>query len=211
MPLTTCNVTPDIASSAAIAAGVRRDSAEIVQNFVCLLHTWCRFSNYGERDLTESEKPRYRDTRAWRTEMATSMSKLMGSAKPSPKRRVTDHPVFADLVPAELKLLRKAAQQMYFPQNATIQTGGQVDRRCFVVFDGLVELSDGETSIDCGPGGVFGDAGSYGRAIPATAVALTNVRTFVIPSLVMANLVNSNPRLAARLTADAAETTSIAG
>jgi len=143
--------------------------------------------------------------------MATTMGRLMASAKPSHKRRVTDHPVFGDLAPAEAKALRKAAKPMSFPQNATIQIGGRVDRRCFVVFDGLVELSDGETSIECGPGGVFGDAGSYGRAIPATAIARTNVKTFVIPSLVMANLANSNPGVAARLAPGASESNSLAG
>lgn len=143
--------------------------------------------------------------------MASSMGKLVGSARSSSKLRVTDHPVFADLRPSEAKVLRKAAKPMHFVQNAKIQVGGQVDRRCFVVFDGLVRLSDGETTIDCGPGAVFGDAGSYGKAIPATAVAQTNVRTFMIPSLVMANLTNSNPSLANRLARGAPESTSLAG
>ena len=100
---------------------------------------------------------------------------------------------------------------MTFPQGATIQVGGQVDRRCFVVVDGLVELTDGETVLECGPGGAFGDAGSYGRALPATALAKTQVRTFMIPSLVMASLTNSNRALALRLARTATESTSLAG
>lgn len=121
----------------------------------------------------------------------------------SNRKRVTDHPLFADLDAAEAKALRKAAKPMTFPPGATIQRLGVVDRRCFVVLDGIVELSDGTTTIECGPGGVFGDAGSYGRKLPATALARTQVRTFVIPSLVMASLTNANARLATRLSEQA--------
>ena len=129
----------------------------------------------------------------------------------SSRRRVADHAIFGDLRPAEVKVLRKAAKPMSFPAGATIQVGGHVDRRCFVVFDGLVMLSDADTSIECGPGGVFGDAGSYGRALPATATARTQVRTFMIPSLVMANLMNLNPRLAGRVAHVRDESSSLAG
>jgi CRP-like cAMP-binding protein len=129
----------------------------------------------------------------------------------SSRRRAAEHPIFADLRPPEIKALRKAAQPMSFPAGATIQVVGHVDRRCFVVFDGLVLLSDATMSMECGPGGVFGDAGGYGRALPATAVAKTQVRTFMIPSLVMANLMNSNPRLAARVANARDESSSLAG
>ena len=100
---------------------------------------------------------------------------------------------------------------MSFPQGATIQRCGAVDRRCFVVLDGFVELSDNESSFTCGPGGVFGDAGSYGRALPATAVAKSPVRTFMIPSLVMANLAIRNDGLAVRLATITTDSTSLAG
>jgi len=136
---------------------------------------------------------------------------MVGSPRASARRRVVDHPIFRELNHADAKMLRKAAQPMSFPEGATIQEGGAVDRRCFVVFDGLVDLSDDESTVACGPGGAFGDAGSYGRALPATAVARTQVRTFVIPSLVMASLAARNPELASRLAAAAAESTSIAG
>jgi len=136
---------------------------------------------------------------------------MAGSPRASSRRRVLDHPMFRELNQADVKILRKAAQPMSFPEGATIQEGGRVDRRCFVVLDGLVELSDDESTVACGPGGAFGDAGSYGRALPATAVARTQVRTFVIPSLVMASLAARNPELALRLASAATESTSMAG
>lgn len=136
---------------------------------------------------------------------------VRGMNKSLSRRRVVDQSVFRGLTSGDAKLLRKAARPMSFPQGATIQRCGTVDRRCFVVLDGFVELSDDELSFTCGPGGVFGDAGSYGRALPATAVARTQVRTFMIPSLVMANLAIRNDALAVRLARMSTESASLAG
>ena len=59
------------------------------------------------------------------------------------KARITDLGVFAALEPADRKWLLKTARPMTFPVGATLQEAGSVDRRVFVVIEGMVRLDSG--------------------------------------------------------------------
>jgi len=112
------------------------------------------------------------------------------------KARVTDVPVFSALESADRRWLRKTARSMSYPIGATIQEAGNIDRRFFVLVDGMVRLDDGIRARDFGPGVAFGDARSSGEELPVTATALSDVRTFVVPSLAMAWLAQHYPHIA---------------
>jgi len=112
------------------------------------------------------------------------------------KSRLTDVAVFAALGPADRRWLRKTARPMSYPTGATIQEAGSVDRRFFVLVEGMVRLDDGSECHDFGAGVAFGDARSSGEELPVTATALTDVRTFIVPSLAMAWLAQHYPHIA---------------
>ena len=111
------------------------------------------------------------------------------------KTRITDLPVFSRLEPADRRWLRKNARPMSYPAGATLQEGGTVDRRFFVVVEGAVRLDDGVRALDFGPGVAFGDARSSGDELPVTAIATSDVRTFIVPSLAMAWLAQHYPHV----------------
>ena len=121
------------------------------------------------------------------------------------KARITDLGVFAALEPADRKWLLKTARPMTFPVGATLQEAGSVDRRVFVVIEGMVRLDSGSTHADVGPGTAFGDARSSGEALPVTATALTDVRTYIVPSLAMAWLAQHYPHVALWLKRESTE------
>lgn len=74
-----------------------------------------------------------------------------------------------------------------------------------MLVEGTVSLDDGRHQIECGPGVAFGDARSSGRELPATASAVTDVRTFVIPALAMAWMAQHYPHVASWLQEHPAE------
>ena len=112
------------------------------------------------------------------------------------KAKITDLPVFDRLEVADRRWLRKTARPMTYPAGATLQEGGTVDRRFFVVMEGSVVLDDGARQVQCGPGVAFGDARSSGDELPVTAIAATDVRTYILPSLAVAWLAQHYPHVA---------------
>ena len=124
--------------------------------------------------------------------------------------KITDLGGFRGLSNSDKKILRRAALSMSYPAGSSIQEAGSVDRRLVVVVEGLVKLDDGVTVRECGTGTAFGDAGSYGRSLLVTATAITSVRTFQVPSPVVAALMKRDRSLQEWLSSEP-EDASLAG
>ena len=78
---------------------------------------------------------------------------------------------------------------MAFVEHTTMVVQGTVDRRVLVVLDGVVELVVDDISVGHGGRGtLLGDIDPQSNRVPATAIAVTQVRTVQVPSLVMRSL-----------------------
>ena len=98
-------------------------------------------------------------------------------------------PGFAGLSARDKRAISRAAHAMAFVEHTTMVVQGTVDRRVLVVLDGVVELVVDDILVGHGGRGtLLGDIDPQSNRVPATAIAVTQVRTVQVPSLVMRSL-----------------------
>jgi len=115
-------------------------------------------------------------------------------------------PLFRELNPGELKILRQAAQERTFPANQEIFKEGDTGDGVYVVREGQVQIS-GVVGGDnrfmfsrVAPGEIFGEmAVLENKPRSASAVAAEATAVYFIPREAMLGLVESSPRLAMNL------------
>ncbi|MCP4959363.1 MAG: cyclic nucleotide-binding domain-containing protein [Actinomycetia bacterium] len=115
-------------------------------------------------------------------------------------------PGFSELSARDRRLIIRSSHAMAFVEGTMIIEQGHVDRRVLIVLDGVVELFvDDATVGHAGRGTLLGAIVAGSARVSATAVAVTNVRTVQMPSLLMRSLADRSSTVAYWLARDAEE------
>ncbi len=113
-------------------------------------------------------------------------------------------PGFSELSATERRMVVRSSHAMAFVEGTKIVEQGQVDRRVLIVLDGVVELFvDDDSAGHAGRGTLLGDIDAESTRVATTAVAVTNVRTVQMPSLLMRSLADRSSTVAYWLERDA--------
>lgn len=114
---------------------------------------------------------------------------------------VRDQSLFANLSPADFKLIDQPIHDLSHEAHGTLFAEGDAGEYVFTIRKGLVKLvryqSDGSQRIVrlLGPGDIAGLESTAGASYESTAIAITDVHSCRIPLSVIQRLESESPRL----------------